>query len=404
MAPRHTGISVVIPCLNEEGSIGEVVDAALTGIAKLDLPGEVVVVDNGCTDRSVAVATAHGARVIAEAEKGYGAALRRGFADARYDVLVMGDGDLTYDFTRLDDLVRPILEDQADFVVGNRMQNLRPGSMPFLHRYIGNPLLSMMLRIMFARHIVRDAHCGMRAITQRSYRALHCVTTGMEFASEMIVRAIHCGIRMTERPIIYHPRVGDSKLASFRDGWRHLRFMWLHSPAWALLIPGVVTWVAGLAIALPLAFGPVHWNGRAIDIHCMIMGGLLNTVSIQLITLGLLARAFAHLSGLREDRLIAWLYSHVTFERFLMVTLPLIGVGLLVILRVIIIWIAGSFGALNEQRLLFFGMLCVINGTQTAAAGYLFSIMALPRHLEPFAPQRPQALPMHPEDPGHAGA
>ncbi|MCE9616373.1 MAG: glycosyltransferase [Lentisphaerae bacterium] len=387
MQREFNGISVVIPCLNEAESIGQVVENARIGIAKLKMDGEVVVVDNGSHDGSANIALAHGARVIAESEKGYGAAIRRGFADARYDILVMGDGDLTYDFTRIDELVHPILEGEADFVVGNRMKNIRPGSMPTLHRYVGNPLLSLLLRILFHRHIVRDAHCGLRAISRHSYLALHCVTTGMEFASEMVVRAIHCNVRMSERPIVYHPRVGESKLASFRDGWRHLRFMWLHSPAWALLIPGCLTWLVGLGMAVPLAFGPVTWHGRVIDIHCMILGGLLNAVSIQLITMGLLAKAFAHLAGLRYDRLIAWLYQHITFERFVIFTSPLILIGMGVTVRVIYVWIASGFGPLNEARGLFLGMLCLINGTQAAAAGYLFSILALPRHLEPFAPQ-----------------
>ena len=176
-------------------------------------------------------------------------------------------------------------------------------------------------------------------------------------------------------------------LRSFRDGWRHLRFMWLHSPDWALLIPGAATWLLGLAVAVPLAFGPVYWHGRAIDIHCMIMGGMLSITSMQLITMGLLAKAFAHLSGLRHDPLIAWLYNHLTFERFLLWTLPIIAAGLVVMLAVVIPWIAGGFGPLNEMRRLFLGMLCLINGIQLGAAGYLFSIMALPRHTEPFGPK-----------------
>jgi len=399
MAKVYNGISVVIPCLNEQGSIAQVVQAAREGIARLRMDGEVIVVDNGSTDRSMELAREQGARVIPEAERGYGAALRRGFAEARFDILVMGDGDLTYDFTRIDDLVTPILAGEAEFVVGNRMHNLQPGSMPALHRYLGNPLLSAMLRIMFHRHLVRDAHCGLRAIARNAYQSLHCVTTGMEFASEMIVRSIHCGVRMTERPIIYHPRVGESKLASFRDGWRHLRFMWLHSPDWALLIPGVFVWLLGLTLALPLAFGPVMWNGRAIDMHCMIMGGLLSVVSIQLITMGMLAKAFAHLSGLRSDPVIRWLYQHVTFERFLMGTLPFVALGLLVTLKVVFEWVSQGFGALDEKRLLFVGMLCLANGMQAAASGYLFSIMALPRHVEPFTASAP---PPSPEPPPHA--
>ena len=384
MNTSFNGVSVVIPCLNEEASIGQVVDAAWEGIRALKLSGEVIVVDNGCTDRSAEIAVAHGARVIAESERGYGAAIRKGFANAKYDILVQGDGDLTYDFTKIDDLIIPILNNEADMVVGNRMSNILPGSMPALHRYVGNPALSLLLRIMFHRNIVRDAHCGLRAISTRAYRSLHCVTTGMEFASEVIVRAIHCNLRMQERTIVYHARVGDSKLSSFRDGWRHLRFMWLHSPASALLVPGCIGWLLGLAVALPIAFGPVLVNGRGIDTHCMIMGGLLNTISLQFITLGLIAKAYAHVSGLRHDPVIQWLYNHLTFEKLIFCASPLVVVGLLVALTIVIRWIASGFGSLDQTNLLFFAMLCMINGIQLGAAGYVFSILILPRHVKPF--------------------
>ncbi len=377
------GVSVVIPCLNEESSIAAVIADAREGIAALGLPGEVIVVDNRSTDRSAEIAREQGARVLREEIPGYGAALRRGFAAARFDVLVMGDADQTYDFTRLGELARPILEGQADFVIGNRMGNIRPGSMPWLHRYVGNPIMSMLLRLMFPGARVRDTQCGLRAIAREAYLRLHCVTTGMEFASEMIVRALHQRLRMAERDIIYHARVGDSKLRSFRDGWRHLRFMMLHSPTMLLLVPGLMGWIAGLAITLPLVLGPVYFHGRAIDVHCMLVGGLLNVISIQVITIGLLAKAYAHLSGLREDTVIAWLYRRLTFETAVLISLPLLLLGAGLVVFVTAKWVASGFGALNETRALFFALLCLVNGVQIATAAYLFSIMALPRRLEP---------------------
>jgi hypothetical protein len=382
MKESRSGISVVIPCLNEETSIGRAVEAARSGITKMQVLGEVIVVDNGSTDNSASIAREHGAKVIGEDEKGYGAALRAGFRHASHDILVMGDGDLTYDFSRLDVLVEPILSGEAEFVVGNRMRNIKPGSMPVLHRWIGNPLLSLLLRVMFRKHIVRDAHCGMRAIRKDTYENLGCVTTGMEFASEMIVRAIHLDVRMTERDIVYHPRVGESKLMSLRDGWRHLRFMFLHSPTTALLLPGAACWVLGMLVVLPLTFGPVMIGGRAIDIHCMIMGGMLNILSIQFITMGLLAKAYAHLSGLREDPLIAWFYRKFTFEKLIILTIPFVLVGLGIIIAVVAKWMMGGFGILDEARILFLGIICLVNGVQLFAASYLFSIMALPRHLD----------------------
>lgn len=376
------GVSVVIPCLNEEASIGQAIDAANAGIAALGVAGEVIVVDNGSTDRSVAVAARAGARILEETHRGYGSALRRGFAAARHEILLMGDGDLTYDFSRLGDLVRPILDGEAQFVIGNRMGNILPGAMSPLHRYIGNPILSGLLRLMFRDRRVHDAHCGLRAITRDAYRGLRCVTTGMEFASEMVVRAIHTGITIAQRDIVYHPRIGDSKLHSFRDGWRHLRFLILHSPTLLLLLPGTICWVLGLLLALPMAFGPVVFAGRNIDIHFMIMAGLLHIVAIQIVTTGLLAKSYAHLSGLRHDEFIARLYRWFTFERTFLGGAAVALAGCLLAGMVVLEWVLSGFGSLNRARMLFFALLLLVDGVQLGLASYIFSIMALPRHID----------------------
>lgn len=367
--------------------MGRVVAMAFQGIAAAGEKGEVIVVDNGSTDRSASVAAEAGARVISEAERGYGAALRRGFREARYDILVMADADLTYDLTELNRLTEPIRRGEADFVVGNRMRHIRPGAMPWLHRYVGNPLLSLMLRLMFHHHVVRDAHCGMRAISAEAYQRLRCVTTGMEFASEMIIQAIRNHLRLAERDIIYHPRIGESKLKSFRDGWRHLRFMMLHSPTSMLLVPGALIWLIGLIILLPLAFGEVRVQNREVGIHTMIMGGFLNIAAVQLLTIGLLAKAYAHLSGLRNDPVVAWFYRHFTFEKAILIVSPVVVFGFGIILKVFWVWARSGFGALNEARLLFLGLVLGLNGIQMATTAYLLSIMALSRHLEAVPPQ-----------------
>ncbi|MFC1461679.1 glycosyltransferase family 2 protein [Verrucomicrobiota bacterium] len=384
---QATGISVILPCLNEEGSIGQVIEKARKGIAKLGLQEDILVVDNGCTDNSAQIAGDHGARVVTQAHQGYGSALRAGFSNVKYDIIVMGDADLTYDLEMLDVLVQPILDGQADLVIGNRMKSIKPGAMPKLHRYIGNPALSFILRFMFHNYSVHDAHCGMRAITKSAFRKLRCVTTGMEFASEMVVRAIRCRLRIMERDITYHPRVGSSKLHSFRDGWRHMRFMILHSPTPLLLIPGVVVWAIGMAISLPLAFGPIVISGRAVDIHCMLIGGVLNIVSIQIITIGLLAKAYGHLSGLHEDPVVASFYRWFTFEKAFLLSLAIFLAGLVITLRVMVEWITSGFGPLDQQRLLFLALLYVVNGVQIGAASFLFSIMALPRHIDHLPPE-----------------
>lgn len=373
-----TGVSVVIPCLNEEHSIAEVIQAAWDGLALLGLHGEIIVVDNGCTDRTASIAREHGARVVREDRRGYGAAIRRGFSEALFDILVMGDGDLTYDFRELNKLVQPVVDGTADFVIGNRMKNIRPGSMPALHRFVGNPLLSLLLRLLFGSHAVRDAHCGLRAIRRDSCRALKCLTTGMEFASEMVIAAIRNDLRIVEIKIVYHPRVGDSKLRSFKDGWRHLRFMLLHSPAIMLLVPGAIVWLTSMALALPLAFGPVVMDGRKVDLHFMLMAGMLNLISVQFITSGMLAKAFAHLTGLRRDPVVAWFYRWCTFEKVMIGATLLCLTGFVIAGWIVFGWAGTGFSDLDKARPLFFALLSIVNGVQLGCSSYLFSALALP--------------------------
>lgn len=372
------GISVVIPCLNEEVSIREVVAWAQEGIRATGLPGEVVVVDNGSKDRSRELAQAAGARVVEESQRGYGAALLRGFQESRFDTMVMGDADLTYDFRKLDELAKPVLAGEAELAIGNRMNNILPGSMPWLHQYIGNPVLSWLLSVMFHTKAVRDPHCGMRIINREAFMKLGCVTSGMEFASEMVIRAVRAGWRIVDRDIIYHPRHGESKLRSFRDGWRHLRFMMLHSPTTTLLWPGIILWFLGFLLTVPLALGPVVVHGRVVDIHFMIMAGMLNIVSGQILLIGLLAKAFAHLTGLRNDPVIAWLYRFFHYEWITGIALAILALGAGAVGWVIWSWAHNGFGSLNEGRLLFFAALLVMNGVLAASGAYLFSIMALP--------------------------
>jgi hypothetical protein len=229
---------------------------------------------------------------------------------------------------------------------------------------------------------VRDVHCGLRAIRRDSYRRLRCVTTGMEFASEMVVQAIREGLAIAQREIVYHPRIGDSKLQSFRDGWRHLRFLVLYSPTLLLLLPGAVFSALGLLLALPLAVGPVVIGGRNIDIHFMIMAGLLHIVGVQIVTVGLLAKSYGHLSGLRHDEFVARLYRWFTFEKAFLGAAALALAGCLLAGVVVAEWVLSGFGILNRARLLFFALLLLVDGVQLGLASYLFSIMALPRHID----------------------
>jgi len=381
------GVSVVIPCLNEVGSISSVVQAAQEGLASMGVPGEVIVVDNGSTDGSAAAARGAGAVVVKERRRGYGSAIRCGFGAAKYGILVMADGDLSYDLTKLGEIVRPILDAELDFVMGNRMNGVRPNAMPFLHRHVGNPVLTRLVQIMFHRRDIKDAHSGFRAIRRDAYERLGCITMGMEFASEMIIRAIYAGLRIGYRDIEYHVRTGESKLRTFRDGWRHLRFLVLHSPSMVFVFPGIIFWGVSLLATVPLAAGPVMVSSRRIDIHFMLVMGVLNIVSMQLMSVGILAKAYAHLSGIRHDPVVAWLYKHMSFEVGAVVSGVLIAVGAVVGVYVVGHWTVGGFGELNMARPLFFSVVCMTNGVQLGACSYLFSIMALPRRMDEMDPE-----------------
>ncbi len=245
VAPR---VSVVIPCLNEAATIEECVRRARQALDANGIDGEIIVADNGSDDGSGKLAVGAGAQVVLEPERGYGSAYLAGFAAARGRYVVMADADLTYDFDEIPRFVGE-LEDGADVVIGNRMHHIHPGAMPWHHRYIGNPLLSGFLNLLF-RTGVDDAHCGMRALRREVLPRLDLRTTGMEFASEMVIRAAKEKLVIRQFPIEYLPREGESKLSSFSDGWRHLRFLLVHSPNHLFILPGAIMAAVGALVEL----------------------------------------------------------------------------------------------------------------------------------------------------------
>src|SRR6266480_3252147 len=262
-------VSVVIPCLNEAASIERCVELARDVLDEHELPGEVVVADNGSTDGSAELAERAGARLVHEQRRGYGSAYLAGFAAARGAYIVMADADLTYDFNDIPRFLER-LQGGAELVIGDRMDNIKPGAMPWLHRYVGNPLLTGVLNLFYDTG-VKDAHCGMRALRREVLPRLDLQTTGMEFASEMVIRASKEDLAIAQIPIEYHPRKGESKLSSFRDGWRHLRFLLVHSPTHLFLIPGA--FLAGLGVLIMAAvLAHVSVFGRSWDMHSMIVG------------------------------------------------------------------------------------------------------------------------------------
>ncbi|GAC1441708.1 MAG: glycosyltransferase [Solirubrobacteraceae bacterium] len=371
-----SSVSVVIPCLNEEENIERCVAAAREALAAGGLEGEVIVVDNASEDRSAELARAAGATVVLESRRGYGSAYLAGFAAARGDYIVMADADLTYDFGEIPQFVAH-LTGGAELVMGDRMDNIKPGAMPWLHRYIGNPVLTGILNLLF-RTGVKDAHCGMRALRRDVLGRLDLRTTGMEFASEMVIRAAKEGLRIAEVPIEYHPRGGESKLSSFRDGWRHLRFLLVHSPTHLFIIPGAVLAGLGALISLTVV-GQLDILGRRWDLHAEIVGALLTIVGTQVLALGLAAHAYGtYFMGERDawfDRMRARLRLEHGLSIGGLIMLAGLASGAVIVVR----WIDRGFGALSEERLAIVSAELLIVGIQVFFSSFLLSILGLRR-------------------------
>ena len=373
-------VSVVIPCLDEQEGVGVCTAKALRAIEEMGISGEVVVVDNGSTDRSAEVARAAGARVVEEPRRGYGSAYLRGFREARGRYLVMGDADDTYDFSELDRFVEPLMLGECDMVIGDRLGGeILPGAMPWTHRWIGNPVLSGMLRILF-RTRVSDSHCGMRAITREAYERLELRTTGMEFASEWVVSSLREGLTIREIPITYHPREGESKLAGVRDAWRHVRFMLLYSPSYLFQIPGFLLMAAGAFLVLALAGGPRELFGHRWDYHPLLFGAIALIVGYQLVLFDTFAKIFAAGAGLaRPGRWVRWVRELFTLERGLVVGGAVFLAGLGLEAKIVYDWVQADVGELMAVRGVVIGMTAMVLGLQTVFASFLVSLMLIPR-------------------------
>jgi glycosyltransferase involved in cell wall biosynthesis len=370
-------VSVVIPCLNEEGNIERCVALALEVLQESGLSGEVVVADNASEDNSAELAAAAGARVIHEPRRGYGSAYLAGFDAARGRYIVMADADLTYDFREIPRFVEQ-LEAGAELVMGDRMDNIHPGAMPWLHRYVGNPVLTGVLNVFF-RTGVSDAHCGMRAVRRDVLPRLDLRTTGMEFASEMVIRASKEKLDIREFPIEYHPRGGESKLSSFRDGWRHLRFLLVHSPTHLFMLPGALLLALGSLIAL-VSLLQINVFGRAWDLHTMVAGALLIIVGTQVVALGLCAHAYGTYFMGERDPWFDRMRKRFRLEHGLMLGGATIFAGFVLSGAIVGIWIDRGFGQLSEERLAVFAATLLIVGIQVFFTSFLLSILGLRRN------------------------
>jgi glycosyltransferase involved in cell wall biosynthesis len=369
-------VSVVIPCLNEAESIEECVRVADAAIEDGGYRGEIVVVDNGSTDGSGELAAGAGARVVIEPRRGYGNAYLAGLAAARGRYIVMLDADMTYDAGELPRFVAA-LEDGGDMVLGDRMKSIQPGAMPWLHRHVGNPVLTGLLNTLFGTE-VNDAHCGMRALRRDVLPRLDLRTTGMELASEMVIRAAKAGLDIRQFPIEYHPRQGESKLSTWSDGWRHLRFLLIHSPRHLFLIPGTVLVALG-ALIMAVVLSHISIFGRDWGIHAEIAGSLLVVLGVQVISLGLCARAYGvYYMGERDD----WfgrMRARFRLEHGLLIGGAIAVAGLISGGVLLVMWIDNGFGSLSEGQLAVLAATLVTVGAEVFFTAFLLSILGLRR-------------------------
>ena len=374
-----------MPCLNEVETLGTCIDKAQQFLAREGITGEIVVADNGSTDGSREMAETLGARVVPVMVRGYGAALSGGIAASRGRYIVMGDADDSYDFGAIGPFVEKLREG-SDLVMGDRFRGgIRPGAMRPLHRYLGNPVLSFLGRLLF-RTPIRDFHCGLRGFSRDAALRMDLRTTGMEFASEMVVKATLHDMRIAEVPTVLYPdgRSRPPHLRSWRDGWRHLRFLLLYSPRWLFLYPGVVLAVAGAGIALWLLPGRRAIGGVTFDIHTFVyaIGAVL--VGVQAVGFALFTKVFAISEGLlpadpRLDRTLA----AVGLESGLLVGSAFLLLGLGGTTYAFGIWGAASFGELNDigrtLRIAALSMGALALGSQIILSSFFLSILGLRR-------------------------
>jgi glycosyltransferase involved in cell wall biosynthesis len=375
-------LTILMPCLNEAETLGTCVQKARGFLADHNIDGEVLIADNGSADGSRDVARASGARVIEVAQPGYGAALRGGIEAALGRYIIMGDADDSYDFTALEGFVEK-LRAGDQLVMGNRfLGGIAPGAMPPLHRYLGNPILSFAGRLFF-RSPVRDFHCGLRGLDRDAIRALGLVTPGMEFASEMVVKSTLNKLRISEVPTTLSPdgRGRPPHLRSWRDGWRHLRFLLIFSPRWLFLYPGLAMLLLGLAAMLALIPGPIDVAGVILDIHTMLFSSLAVIIGYQAVQLGLFSRFYSARAGLLpEDPGITRLVEFTTLERGLVLGIALIVGGLAGSVVAVLSWGRTEFGSLDPQsgmRLAIPSATAIALGVQIAFGAFFLGVLKM---------------------------
>ncbi|MDB6115982.1 MAG: arnC 2 [Lacunisphaera sp.] len=381
-------LSVVIPCLNEARTIVGCIREALDALAANAISGEVVVADNGSTDGSQQLATDAGARVVPITTKGYGNALRGGIAAARGRYLIMGDADGSYNFAHLPRFVER-LRAGADVVMGNRfLGGIEPGAMPWKNRHIGNPILSFIGRLFF-RTRIGDFHCGLRAFSAEAYRQMDLRTTGMELASEMVIKAELFGLRVEEVPTVLRKDGRDRPphLRPWRDGWRHLRFMLLFSPRWLFWYPGILLMAAGTIIGGALLPGPLPLGRVVLDVHTLLFAAVAVLIGFQAASFAVLSKFFAIRAGLRRPQVgfDDW-FRHLTLESGLITGGVLVAAGLVLSLGAVRFWSGQGFGQLQPTQTLRWvipGALCLVLGCQMILSSFFLGVLRLDTRPDP---------------------
>jgi len=385
MSDNHHEVSIVMPCLNEAETLAACIQKARQGLDSAGVRGEVLIADNGSTDGSIEIAEKAGARVVRVNEKGYGSALRGGIQAAHGKYVIMGDSDMSYDFSKIDGFVEKFRQGY-ELVMGCRLPRgggtIAPGAMPWKNRWIGNPSLSFIGRLLF-NCPAQDFHCGLRGFSREAFQKMELKTTGMEFASEMVIKATLKGLRITQVPITLHPdgRSRPPHLKPWRDGWRHLRFMLLFSPRWLFIWPGLALVLLGLALGIPIGFGPVHVGGIQLDTNTMLVAGAMLAVGVQVVFFGLVTKLYCVAQGLLpENKQLTTILRLFSLERGIVTGLLIIAIGIGFLAAAVLKWKAAGFGIISypeSLRLVIPAVILVTIGVQTVFYSFFLSILQL---------------------------
>jgi glycosyltransferase involved in cell wall biosynthesis len=372
-------VSVVMPCLNEEAAIGPCIEKIHRTFASAAIDGEIVVCDNGSTDASVAIAERLGARVVHQPLRGYGNAYLKGFASARGRYLVMGDADDTYDFTMIPQFVEALDQERFEFVTGSRYLGGGDANITGLHRWFGNPALTRILNMLFGTRYT-DVYCGFRAFPRSAYDEIQPVSPGMEFNLELAINAGLAGLRTKEIPIVLAPRKGESKLRTFRDGWRSLRMMLLYSPNKLFLAPGAFLLGLGLLTHIAVLLGLVHFGGRPASGVTAVFATIASVVGFEILSLGLHAKTYSWSRRFdRDNRGLAAFYRHFKLETGLLLGAGLVVAGGAILVAILIEWFRSDLLPLPHPEWVSFAATLVIIGCSTLFSSLFISAMSMSR-------------------------